>query len=162
MDELRKEHWWQQHIHNREQRRQQRNDLRDLQDKLEDQHHHKLQQLRVSIGHVWGTHCGMQTQNSKQHQLNSICWKGCCYVVLASFHKINLLHTIISGTFTYSVCSCCIALTPKTNNCYFLVRDQAGTCKNSLLDLRPLIIEALSLSWKVIDCLQKAKTVYDE
>lgn len=29
-----------------------------------------------------------------------------------------------------SVCSCCIALTPKTNNCCILVRDQAGTCKN--------------------------------
>ena len=52
------------------------------------------------------------------------------HVVLASFHKINLLHEIISGMFTCSVCSCCITLTPKTNNCYFLVRDKAGTCKN--------------------------------
>ena len=48
MDELRKEHRRQQTIHDREQRRQQRNDLRDLQDQLEDQHHHELQQLRMS------------------------------------------------------------------------------------------------------------------
>ena len=81
------------------------------------------------------------------------------HVVLTSFHKINLLHEIISGTFTCSVCSCCIALTPKTNNCYFLVRDQQEHAKMSLLELRPVIIEALPLSWKVIDRLHKAKTV---
>ena len=45
MDELRKEHRRQQTIHDRE-RRQQRNDLRDLQDELEDQHQQELQQLR--------------------------------------------------------------------------------------------------------------------
>ena len=46
MDELQKEHRWQQTIHDRERRRQQQNDLRDLQDQLEDQHHHELQQLK--------------------------------------------------------------------------------------------------------------------
>ena len=113
MDELRKEHRQQQRLHGWQQRRQQRNDLRDLQDQLEDHHLHELQQLRVSTEqclryanpkfqaiqkpcdqhdekHVeqWGTiHKSVNktevppylAANSKQHQLNFICWKGCYY-----------------------------------------------------------------------------------
>ena len=56
-----------------------------------------------------------------------------CYTRSSQAHSLAL----------YALAAC-ITLTPKTNNCYFLVRDQAGTM--SLLELRPVIIEALSLS----------------